>query len=198
MSEEHREKFLRNIATSNNRMLRLVERMLSLAKLESRTELLETSQFDLTLILEKLIDERQSMAEQAGVVFELPSQQTFVCRGDKVLLTQAIGNLLDNALRFSHPSSEISIRFETIENSGEFINRILIENRGEAIPDYAISKVFDRFFSLPKSGNKAAQSKSTGLGLSFVYEIMKLHKGAVTVENTNNGVSASLTWPTQR
>jgi two-component system sensor histidine kinase CreC len=58
---------------------------------------------------------------------------------------------------------------------------------------YALPKLYDRFFSLPREIG-GAQSKSTGLGLSFVKEIMKLHNGRVRLENTASGVSACLEW----
>jgi len=71
---------------------------------------------------------------------------------------------------------------------------VSIFNHGEAIPDFALAKLYDRFFSLPPSNNSETVTKSTGLGLSFVKEIMKLHKGKIEIKNLNNGVLATLNW----
>lgn len=64
-----------------------------------------------------------------------------------------------------------------------------VSNQGQPIPAYALPRLFDRFYSLPNS----AGAKGTGVGLSFIREIMNLHKGAVEIQNTSsNGVAANL------
>ena len=79
-------------------------------------------------------------------------------------------------------------------NDGDHLrpkNEILIqvENEGEAIPDYALPQIFDRYFSLPRPNSGR---KSTGIGLTLVREVMALHQGHVRVENIQDGVRVSL------
>lgn len=190
MPEQDRELFLNNIGTSNQRMGRLVDRMLSLAKLEGTTELISQEEFDLLPTIKRLVQERSQIIEQRKIRINLPQQTTFLCQGDRVLIGQAIANLLDNAIRFCSKTGQIDISLES-QDSATVIN---IFNQGEAIPDFAIAKLYDRFFSLPPSNQSDSLSKSTGLGLSFVKEIMKLHKGQVTLENVRAGVLARLRW----
>ena len=72
-----------------------------------------------------------------------------------------------------------------------------LQNKGAVIPEFAKDKLFDRFFSLPRKNEDGIESKSTGLGLSFVKEIMKLHSGSVAIKNVEDGVRADLAWPSQ-
>jgi len=192
MPEQDRQRFLNNIRRSNQRMSRLVERMLSLAKLEGETEL-QSESFDLLQSVNRLIEERNQAITKKKLRIELIKPDSFDCNGDPVLLSQAIANLLDNAISFSDQASTLSI---TIESNTKNIS-ISLANQGETIPDYAIAKLFDRFFSLPRKNEDGVESKSTGLGLSFVKEIMKLHQGSVSVDNIEQGVLAKLSWPKQ-
>lgn len=191
MPVDDRERFLSNISTSNQRMSRLVDRMLSLAKLEGLTELVSTEEFDLIPTLKRLAQERSTMLSANHLDLSLPELNHFLCTGDRVLISQAIANLLDNAIGFCKSNGKITVSLEVKNAHFE----VTLFNQGEAIPDFAIPKLYDRFFSLPRPDQRAQATKSTGLGLSFVREIMKLHDGLVTVMNVAQGVNASLRWP---
>ena len=191
MSKEDRNRFLNNISTSNQRMSRLVDRMLSLAKLEGLTELVSTSEFDIVPTISRLAQERSPTISVQKINLQLPQQSHFACTGDKVLISQAVANLLDNAIGFCDIEGLIDINLK-VENE-HFV--ITVFNQGEPIPEFALAKLYERFFSLPRPNQDQGSSKSTGLGLSFVKEIMKLHEGSIHIENSSGGVFAKLTWP---
>jgi two-component system sensor histidine kinase CreC len=199
MSAEDRILFLNNIQTSNQRMSRLVDRRLSLAKLEGLTALVDTSEFGLLPSIERLINERYSIIEQAQLTIIKPTQIAYMCVGDRVLLSQAIANLLDNAIKFCEINGQIEITVGPnpviIGTGGVGPYEIALHNQGQPIPEFALPKIYDRFFSLPNTQANKIPSKNTGLGLSFVREIIKLHKGSVMVTNTKSGVRATLRWP---
>jgi len=198
MPTEDRVRFLNNISTSNHRMSQLVDRMLSLAKLEGLTELVATSEFDFIPTLKRLLEERAPTIDSKQIKIVYPMQANFHCTGDKVLISQAVANLLDNAIRFCARNGQIDISLETEQLDEKDNYCISIYNQGEAIPDFALNKLYERFFSLPSSSDETepeTHAKSTGLGLSFVKEIMKLHAGSVNVKNAHNGVLAMLVWP---
>jgi two-component system sensor histidine kinase CreC len=100
MSAKDRILFLNNIQTSNQRMSRLVDRMLSLAKLGGSTALVDTSEFRFLPSIERLLNQRYSIIELAQPTIIKPSQASYMCVGDRVLLSQVIANLLDNAIKF--------------------------------------------------------------------------------------------------
>jgi two-component system sensor histidine kinase CreC len=195
MPREDRQLFLNNIDTSNQRMARLVERMLSLAQLESLNKLVSSSEFDLLPTVHRLIQERKHLIENKNVKISVKPLTSFDCVGDKVLIGQAFANLLDNAINFSSGNSEITVELMSNDSAPKPEYSISIHNHGESIPDYALAKMYDRFFSLPSPHANQQNSKSTGLGLSFVREIMKLHNGSVSVMNVDQGVFAALSWP---
>ncbi|MCP4042247.1 MAG: two-component system sensor histidine kinase CreC, partial [Gammaproteobacteria bacterium] len=95
------------------------------------------------------------------------------------LLRQALTNLLQNALRFSPVGGLVIV--STRRRDGLFCFRVT--DQGPGIPQYAVDKVFERFYSLPAPNEK----KGTGLGLSFVHEIAALHGGRATLENIEKG-----------
>ena len=190
MSAEDRALFLNNISTSNQRMSRLVDRMLSLAKLEGLTELVATTEFDIVPTINRLAQERSPMINARQIRLELPSITHCECIGDKVLISQAVANLMDNAIGFCETGGLVELN---VEKQGDQI-MVTVFNQGEPIPDFALAKLYERFFSLPRPDQERQSTKSTGLGLSFVKEIMKLHNGKVDIKNTHGGVLATLQW----
>lgn len=103
------------------------------------------------------------------------------------LLRQAINNLLDNALDFTPQGGIVFLR--TVKQVDQLT--LSITNQGEPIPDFAFARLTERFFSLPRP---ATGKKSTGLGLSFVQEVMDLHNGQLELRNTLDGVAAVLSF----
>ena len=190
MSANDRALFLNNISTSNQRMSRLVDRMLSLAKLEGLTELVATEQFDIVPTINRLAQERSPMIAARQIDLTLPELSHCECDGDKVLLSQAIANLLDNAISFCETGGVINVHLE----KQTAYRQVSVFNQGEPIPDFALAKLYERFFSLPRPDQGQQNTKSTGLGLSFVKEIMKLHNGSVEIKNVDGGVLATLRW----
>jgi two-component system sensor histidine kinase CreC len=106
--------------------------------------------------------------------------------GDGLLISQALTNLLDNALDFTPPGGSISVRGERRE--GHY--QVTVSDDGSGIPDYALDKVFERFYSLARSD----KPKSSGLGLNFVQEVARLHRGSIQLNNRQpQGVTAIFT-----
>jgi two-component system, OmpR family, sensor histidine kinase CreC len=100
--------------------------------------------------------------------------------GDALLLRRAVGNLLDNAIDFSPDGGTITL---ALTRKGRRVE-VSVRDQGPGIPDFAGSKVFEKFFSLARPHNRR---KSTGLGLAFVKEIVSLHSGRVTLRNAEGG-----------
>ena len=108
--------------------------------------------------------------------------------GERFLLQQALANLLDNAVDFTPPGGLIRC---SAECDGELLTFSLF-NQGEPIPDYALPRLTERFYSLPRPGSGR---KSTGLGLNFVQEVLELHGGELQLLNVAGGVEARLQLP---
>jgi len=105
--------------------------------------------------------------------------------GEPFLLRQALGNLLENSLDFTPPGGALRFSAEVSNHGVEF----MLFNDAEPIPEYALPRLSERFYSLPRP---VSGRKSTGLGLNFVEEVMKLHGGSLQVGNVPGGVQVRL------
>lgn len=189
VAERDRGHFLENIDNESRRMQHLIDRLLSLASLENRRELDTVETISLQTLIEEQLASKQALIERKEIKLECHTGQTPLhVRGEAFLLQQALSNLLDNALDFCPRGGTVRIELRREGESAE----IIIHNEGAPIPDYALPRLFERFYSLsrPDTGHK-----STGLGLSFVQEIAALHLGTIRVNNTDSGIRAVFRIP---
>ncbi|WP_028452974.1 two-component system sensor histidine kinase CreC [Chitinilyticum aquatile] len=179
-------RFVGHIRAETARMQQIVDYLLQLATLEARRSLHEPQ----ALALGELVDGvLLALAPQSGhcVIEHAPWPDDQVM-GERFLLEQAIRNLLQNALDFTPAGGDIRIG---ITRQGNAL-QLTIFNEGESIPDYALPRLFERFYSLPRPGTG---QKSTGLGLALTRAITELHGGSVWLANSEGGVSAHLRLP---
>jgi two-component system sensor histidine kinase CreC len=178
---EARARFVANLRAESDRLQLIVERLLELSALEARRAgaALESG-VDLRAVVAHACDGARLAAESRGVTLTLAAGETAVVRGEKFLLGQAVGNLVQNALEFTPAGGAIAVAL-TVEHERAWIR---VEDTGPGIPDYALEKIFDRFYSLPRPDTGR---KSSGLGLSIVREIARLHGGEVALANRREG-----------
>jgi two-component system sensor histidine kinase CreC len=189
MSDEQRSSFIQNIDIESQRLQKLIDRLLNLAKIEHQQSLHQPVAIQLAELVKSILLRYQTRFEQKHIQFQVQLDDGIKILGEAFLLEQAICNLLDNALDFTPDKGKIAVSL--VAESEQLV--FTVQNQGEAIPDYALSKLTDRFFSLPRPDTG---KKSTGLGLNFVQEIMELHKGKLDIANTQDGVVARLVFPT--
>jgi two-component system, OmpR family, sensor histidine kinase CreC len=169
-------------------MQQLIERLLHLAQVEQRQGLEEQAAVPLQALVDSLLQAQMARIGAAGLQIENRIGAELSARGETFLLRQALVNLLDNALDFT-PHGGL-IRFSAEAAEGQIKLRLF--NQAEAIPDYALARLSERFYSLPRPGTGR---KSTGLGLNFVEEVMQLHGGELHIGNVEGGVEAQLVLP---
>ena len=180
MEPEQRSRFLSNIRNETSRIQEIVDRMLELAALENRKMLEKRERLNFSELLESVVDAKRPALAQRRLWVSNEVPENIAIEGDGFLLHQALANLLQNAIDFSPDGAEI--RLSGGVEGGRFT--FVIEDSGNGIPEFAVDKVFDKFFSLqrPDTGKK-----STGLGLSFVKEVIDLHRGSVELQNRPDG-----------
>ena len=185
--------FLAQIKVQSERVQTIIQNMLGLASLEHQQQLQQVSFVSLDGLLQTQIGLLSSKAAQRNIQFKTEKSTNISLQVDSFLLGQAIYNLLENALDFSQDNSEITVSIT--ENTSQV--SIAIHDAGSGIPDYALTKIFDKFYSLPRPKHAPnAGQKSTGLGLNFVQEVVKLHGGNVTLNNhPDGGVIAIISLP---
>lgn len=190
MPAADRQHFLNNILEQNSRQRQLIDKLLALIKLEKQQSLDHVQAVNIPRLLALVTEDAQPglSAKSLQLQQDIDTAITSIS-GDELLLRQALGNLLDNAIAFAPAGSSISLQTRLINSTdGTSSLQISISDQGPGIPDYALDKIFDRFYSLPRPH----AAKSTGLGLPFVREVALLHGGSISVENQGGGVRAML------
>ncbi len=194
MPAADRNRFVANIRRQAQRLEEMIRKLLALAALEQRQSLETHEPVALVPLIGQLLQELEPRARQRGLALRLlpPAQPAPMVKGDRFLLHQALSNLLENALDFAPEASVVEIAVERRGDPADTI-ALRITDHGPGIPDYALPRLFERFYSLPRPGG---QDKSTGLGLCFVREIATLHHGEVALANrAEGGACATLTLP---
>jgi two-component system heavy metal sensor histidine kinase CusS len=162
------------------RISRLIENMLFLARAEDARASLKREWIDLRMAAERVRDYFMPLAEERDVrlgcdLLCRPTQATLVW-ADKTLLIRAMGNLLSNALRYAAPGTDVRVT-STVHEDGACL--IEVANDGPPIPADEQGRIFDRLYRIDPS--REGSATGSGLGLSIVKSIMDLHGGRASV-----------------
>ncbi len=164
------------------RVSRLIENMLFLARADDARASIRTEWVDLCSASERLLGYFEGLAEERGVTVacELRGASNEACRvwADRLLLVRALGNLISNALRFADAGTAVLL-VVTPEASGACT--IQVSNQGPAIPPRDLPRVFDRLFRVDPS--REGSASGSGLGLAIVKSIMDMHGGQARVSS---------------
>ncbi|MFS2096542.1 two-component system sensor histidine kinase CreC [Pseudomonas sp. Pseusp11] len=191
MPPAQQQRFVSNIDSESARMQQLIERLLNLAQVEQRQGLEERVAVPLAGLVEELLNAQAARIEGKQLRVERQIAADLNLLGEPFLLRQALGNLLENALDFTQAYGVLRLCAERVGEQIEF----RLFNQAEAIPDYALPRLSERFYSLPRPDSGR---KSTGLGLNFVEEVVKLHGGVMSIGNVDGGVQVRLRLPSGR
>ncbi len=182
-------KFYKNIRNETKRIKEITDKLLNLSTVERQKGLKEISSIKLFELISNIIKSLEPQILKKKLQINNNINKEHIIKGEKFLLRHAFINLLHNAVNFSTEEGEIII---TSEQDDKTVS-IIITDTGTGIPDYAMDKIFNKFYSLPPKGS---DKKSTGLGLSFVKEVAGLHNGTIKINNNAKaGVTAILQLP---
>lgn len=188
LPEEKVTRFASNIERESDRMQSLIDKLLVLARLEKRPELEAVERILLAETVYEITHSADARLIAKAVTCSVQIDENVVVLGDSFLFKQALFNLMDNALDFVHLSGKIEWQAVVTKEAV----KLSIFNTGSHIPDYAMPRLTERFYSLARENGV----KSTGLGLNFVEQVAKLHKGSLEIENVEQGVKVTLSLPT--
>ncbi len=187
--EPDRMRFLQNLRAESARLQQIVERLLELAALESRRSGETLAAVDLAAVVQEARNAALAAAAERRITVSAEIKDGPRVRGEKFLLLQAVGNLVQNAIDFSPAGANVTLALSVMRGRAV----VTVDDSGPGVPEYAREKVFDRFYSLPRPDTGR---KSSGIGLSIVREVARLHGGDVTLENrAAGGARATLILP---
>ena len=170
-------------AESTDRLVRLVNDILELERLQSGKIELVKQKINAKELIRQSIDQVQIMATQAGVNLRLQKADVFF-EGDGHRLIQVLTNLLTNAIKFSDPGSCVCLCAKIKEpNNLEPHNHILfvVQDKGRGIPTEQLESIFERFHQVDASDSR--KKGGTGLGLAICRNIVEQHGGRIWVES---------------
>ncbi|HWA23942.1 MAG TPA: ATP-binding protein, partial [Caulobacterales bacterium] len=164
-------------------VMRTFDAMLRLAELESGAALTQAAPVNLGEIVDRVVDAFRPDIEASGRKLETHIKQVIV-HADKDLLSQAIANLIESAVRHTPEGSTITVK-ATSEAGGA---GLIVQDNGPGIPASEREAVLGRFYRLERSRSSAG----TGLGLSIVAAIAKMHRATLSLEDAAPGLLVRL------
>jgi signal transduction histidine kinase/cell division protein FtsL len=172
-------KYLNIILSETERLNKLTQSLLDLNRFGQHGTMLDISDFDINNLIRTTLLTFEGRCNDKGISFDLVlTGEELLVRADMSKIQQVLHNLIDNAVKFSHNNSSISIETR-IKNEKVLIS---VKDTGIGIPADSIKKIWDRFYKTDLSRGK--DKKGTGLGLSIVKEIIQAHQENINVVST--------------
>ena len=177
--------FLNVTQTETERMIRLVNDLLNLSKMDSRDYKLNREFVEFNKFFNRIID-RFEMSKSQNVKFTryIPDTSYFV-EVDTDKLTQVIDNIISNALKYSPDGGNIRFGFTVQEK----MLKVMVSDDGMGIPKENVTKIFDRFYRVDRARSRAMGG--TGLGLAIAKEMIEAHGGKIWAES-EEGVGTTI------
>lgn len=184
------ESALMTIKSENELMSHMVNDLLTLARMDAGQTQLRSELLDLSDVALEVVERLSPLAKQRHVALLAGELPTIMVQGDRLLLSQMLTNLVENAIKYSvlAPHSQAQVQVETGCDSGAWVR---VHDNGPGIPAELIPKLFDRFYRVDEARGGSEDTaldepdkprpNGSGLGLSIVQWIVKSHAGAVKV-----------------
>lgn len=184
-------RFLASLDSESMRLMRIIEDLLALSRLESDGFQVERRPFDLAGLVDEVLAEKSATAQAQEVGLLLAGDRApVIVSGDRKLVKTAVSNLIDNAIKYNEPGGRVDVRLEKAGLDAT----LEVEDTGIGIPSRDQEKVFERFYRVDRA--RSRETGGTGLGLSIVKHVAELHGGTVAVRSTEGfGSTFSFTVP---
>jgi signal transduction histidine kinase len=178
---------LEQTAAELETILRTFEALINIAQAESGLNRLTLAKLDLSVLTNDLLEVYQPIAEDAGLELNSEIAADVTIHGHRQLLGQALANLLENAIKYSAPGGRIAL---TLAASAKGVVLCVADN-GPGIPQEQRERVLQRFVRLDDSRG----TPGSGLGLSLVAAVAKLHDVKLELGDNRPGLKVTLTFP---
>lgn len=187
------DKISRRMQMSAQQLLQLINQLMDTAKLESGQYRLRVNEGEIKEEIRGICNTFQVLAERKQLELQLEFQDNRQdrCWYDSDILHKVLNNLLSNAIKFTDKGT-ISVRAAIIAEAGKETLELSVSDSGIGIPEEQLPFIFNRFFQA--EGPLSARKKGTGIGLSLVKLLVRLHKGRITVESKKGEGTTFRVW----
>lgn len=188
---EMQERYLNIVLSETQRLNKLTKGLLTLNTFDDKGYLIEFGDFDINVVIRQTLETFEGACREKNITFSLtfdePEQMVYA---DLDKIQQVLYNLIDNAIKFSHPNSQIFI--ETVQKHHKVF--VSVKDTGMGIPQNSLKNIWERFYKTDVS--RGRDKKGTGLGLSITKEIIQAHGEHINVVSTE-GVGSEFTFTLQ-
>ncbi|EFH87441.1 sensor histidine kinase [Ktedonobacter racemifer] len=180
------------------RMQRLVADLLVLSRLDEGQVKLRKTHIDLCQLLTNVKEQADILAQGQHITLDLPKQPLSI-EGDSDQLRRVFLNLIENAIKFTPPGGDITLRALGKQCEDCSLAFIEITDTGLGIPASALPHIFDRFYRVDQARTRTTAQSGSGLGLSIAQGLVHAHGGTITLTSTpNQGTTITLQFPTNQ
>lgn len=172
--------FVQDIGTEAERLQRTTEKLLTLTKLDSISDI-DRDRLEMKTVVEKTLRLLAPLSREYRVTITTDLRVGCVIYGNEDLVYRIIFNLVENAIKYNFPEGKVKIK---LRRRGDFVE-LTISDTGIGIPDEDLPNIFSRFYRVDKA--RSSDAGGSGLGLSIVYDAVKLHSGSISVQQLPGG-----------
>lgn len=189
--EPSRQASIRAIIEDADQLITTFNALLTIARIEAGALEDADEPVDAATLVRDVVELYEPTAEEAGVKLDVSSSESLPFRGNRELLSQALANLIDNAIKHGRPADGVAatIRIDVSRDRDDIV--IAVADNGPGIPDTERNRVVQRFVRLEKSRS----TPGTGLGLSLAEALVKLHRGTLAFADNGPGLVATIRLP---
>ena len=186
-------KYLKRADKGVDRLIYIVQDLDMITKIEFGESKLETSNFDILELIRNVFDELEMKAKKKKITLALDelAKETVLVHADRERIQQVLSNLVVNSIKYGHSNGTTEV---SVESLGDHKVVVRVTDNGEGIEQQHISRLFERFYRVDKSG--ARSEGGSGLGLSIVKHIIDAHQENIFVDSKYGiGSEFSFTLP---
>jgi two-component system sensor histidine kinase SenX3 len=166
-------KFAESLQKESQRLANLVQELIQLSKVQGARVGENSTEVDLAAVITDAVDRNLLIAEQRNIRVVSSAEPGTVVMGDYEMLVTAVRNLIENAIVYSNPASQVGIGLKVVEGVAE----IAVTDSGLGISESDQKRIFERFYRVDPS--RSRETGGTGLGLSIVKHVSANHGGEV-------------------
>ena len=189
-TEENYREALQATIEDSDQLIRTFNALLMIARVEAGSSDVEFVEIDVSDLVHDVCELYEPLAEEAGCDFNVAVDGPVMVRGNRELLSQAVANLIDNAIKYSNASSGAGTVAVRVERRADRV-ALIVKDNGSGIAEEDRARVTERFVRLEASRSKPG----AGLGLSLVTAVAGLHDGSLELSDNDPGLLAELILP---
>ncbi len=178
LSDEEKNKYLETILSSTKRLLKLVEELFELSKLEAKQIEPNKEAFSLAELAQDVYQKNLIIAEKKNIHLQLKNlADKSIVEADISMIEKVLQNLIDNAIKYTQAGGQVKLAIEGSQN--EII--VSVSDTGSGITDEELPHIFERYHKNKRVAQKG--DSSAGLGLAIVQKILELHNSEIKIES---------------